>query len=103
MHRNRCKLALQKDSSVYSYVNNIGFDIKKSLMINSRSRMIPNRQLHVPVMTWLKGAFLPHSWEDINTEINFSQMLLSARIYRLPLADGLCCIQTTHTVQKLHW
>ena len=50
-----------------------------------------------------KGAFLPHSWEDINSELNFSQMLYSARIYQLPLTNGLCCIQTTHTVQILHW
>ena len=51
----------------------------------------------------LKGAFFPHSWEDIDPEINFSQMLHSARIYQFPLINGLCCIQTTHTVQKLHW
>ena len=40
------------------------------------------------------------SWQDINPEINFSQMLHSARIYQLPLTNGLCCIQTTHTVQN---
>ena len=53
--------------------------------------------------TELKGAFLPHSWEDINPEINFCQMLHSARIYQLPYTNGLSFIQTTHTVQKLHW
>ena len=37
----------------------------------------------------LKGLF-PHSWEDINPEINFSQTLHSARIYQLPLTNGLC-------------
>ena len=51
----------------------------------------------------LKGFYFPHRWEDINPEINFSQMLHSARIYQLPLTNGLCCIQTTHTVQILHW
>ena len=50
----------------------------------------------------LKGAFLPHSWEDINPEINFSQMLHSARIYQLLLKNVLCCIQTAHTDQQLH-
>ena len=50
----------------------------------------------------LKGLF-PHSWEDINSEINFKQMQHSARIYQFPLTNGLCCIQTTHTVQNLHW
>ena len=49
-----------------------------------------------------EGCF-PYSWEDINPEINFSQMLHSAGIYQLPLTNGLCCIQTTHTVKKLHW
>ena len=48
-------------------------------------------------------AFNLHSWEDMNPEKNFSQMLHSARIYQWPLTNGLCCIQTTHTVQKWHW
>ena len=42
----------------------------------------------------------PHSLEDINPEINFSQMQHSARIYQLPLTNMLCCIQTTHIVKN---
>ena len=52
--------------------------------------------------TALKGVF-PHSWEDINPEINFTQVLQSARIYQLLVANVICCIQTKHTVQKLKW
>ena len=42
----------------------------------------------------VKGAYFPHSWEDINLQINFSQMLHSARIYQLPGTNVLCCFQT---------
>ena len=60
-------------------------------------------KLCVQILSLLKGDFFPHSWEDINPKINFSQMLHSARIYQLLLTNGLCCIQNTYTVQKLHW
>ena len=50
--------------------------------------------------TYLKGAFFPHSWEDINPEINCSQMFYSARIYQLMC---IYCIHTINTVEKLHW
>ena len=34
------------------------------------------------IRPWVTGGFsLPHSWEDINPEINFSQMLHSALLY----------------------
>ena len=56
--------------------------------------------LHFYMISWLQRAFLPHSWEYTNHETNFSQMLHSARIYQLPLTNGLCCIQTTDTVQN---
>ena len=45
----------------------------------------------------------PHSYEDINPEINRSQMLHSARFYQSPPTNVLCCFQTTNTAQTLHW
>ena len=59
-----------------------------------------NSSICLKFISGLNGAFFPDSWEDINSEINFSQMLHSARIYQLPPTNGLCCIQTTHTLTK---
>ena len=59
-------------------------------------------RIYIILLKALRG-FFPYSWEDINPGINFSQMLHSARIYQLPHTNGLCCIQSTYTVEKLHW
>ena len=52
---------------------------------------------HHDELYMLQGAFLPYSWEDINLEINFSQML---SVYQLLLQNVLCYIQTAHTDQN---
>ena len=44
----------------------------------------------------IKGAYFPHSWEDINPEINCRQMLYSARISQLPPTN----VQLLHSNYK---
>ena len=59
-----------------AYINQWGVGVNRQ---SSRSGKGGNK-LHL--YNTFKGACFPHSWEDINSEINCSQMLYSARIYQ---------------------
>ena len=63
--------------------------------MNSECFLICSCMLCLGVMKYVfKGEVLPHSWNDINPEINCSQMLHSARIYQCLHTNVLRCIQT---------